>query len=214
MLPIAKFRNQPPATRLRKGSSEQRWTNQQQDSTDESRKAIEGWNEYFAGFQEQEINTPEGKFTVLVKSASDGTTAGGAPWQMTKQPNRILRVWPSAIWDGKGNNVWPSYNGIASSAETFVDVELPARPDHGYVWLECQVSDDDDEHGIIQSASIKAGAKPESGFLQRTGSTVNIHLAEYFLTGNTFTLDALRSFVFVLRRYGPPQSFTWDCEPL
>jgi len=196
------------------------WQARQQDSTMETRQATRAWNDYFAGYREQSITTPEGTFTVLVKGGSDATATGTAPWQIVKLlPDFKVRIFPSAIWDGKGNSVWPVISGTPAVAESFFDLDLNNgdTSGRGFIWLECTVDDTDDYHGIITGATITSG--PEPTFNQRTGTTVNIALATFFQTypgqpDKTFTLDPVRSFVFVIRRYGPPTSSTWDVEPL
>ena len=220
-LPVAKFRNEPPGMRYRSGANageKSRWQARQQDSTGEAREAIKGWNEYFAGYQERKITTVEGSFIVLTKGSSDATPTDSlmAPWQILKLPERMFRIYPSPIMDGLGNIRWATWDAIPSTAETFFDIplpETPASPLPGYIYLECAVDDTDDYHGILTSAAIKAG--PAVPFLQNAADVVNIPLATYYLTTpGQYTLAPMRAFVFVLRRYGPPNSITWDCEPL
>lgn len=215
-LPISNFRHAPPAGRLSDGMSKGSralWQAKQQDSTDESRRSIMGWNEYFSKFTEQTITTPEGQFTVLVKGGSNADTNGGAPWQTSLLAGGAVRIYPSGIWDGKGNSVWASHNGIEAIAGDFFDVDLP-KGEHGFVYLECEVDDTDDYHGILKRAAIVASSEDGIQFLQRIGDRVKIPLVEYFHRAGTFTIDPLRSFIFVLRRYGPPGSESWDVEPL
>ncbi len=115
--------------------------------------------------------------------------------------------------DGKGNVVWPTWGDETSGPETFFDVQLPDSPDEGCLYLECTVDDSDDFHGIITEARIGRGDRPTLN--QRSGAIVNIELAAYSITTpGKFTLDPVRGFVFVLRRFGPPGSITWDVEPL
>lgn len=215
-LPVSKFRNAPPGGRFSESmskASRAMWQARQQDSTDESRESIVGWNEYFSNFREQTITTPEGQFVVIVKGGGDGTTNGGAPWQTTLNAGGSVRIYPSGIWDGKGNSVWASYQGVQSIAGSYFDVELPGGS-HGFVYLECEVDDTDEYHGIIKRAAIDVSAREDIQFLQRDSGRVKIPLVEYFRRAGTYTIDPLRSFIFVLRRYGPPGSVTWDVEPL
>ena len=173
---------------------------------------------WLSQFTETNITVNGRIYTVLARTGGvDETTSDGsqAPWRMVKGPNRICTIYPSAIWDGKGNSVWCSYEGTVSTAESSLAVELPVTPLHGYIWLECTVSDTDDDHGLLISAKIKAGG--EVAFNSRDGLIVNIALGQYFITNTVtweYTLDPVRGFVFVLRRYGPPTSITWDVEPL
>ena len=216
ILPVSRFRHRPPSGRLTDGMSKairNLWNSRQQDSTDEARDSLVRWNDYFAGYREQTITTPEGEFIVMVKDSGDAGTNGGAPWQTSLLGGSVLRIYPSGIWDGKGHSVWASYQGVPSIAGGFFDLDLPSG-DHGFVYLECEVDDTDDYHGILNTASIKASSDNEIQFLQRLGSQVKIPLVEYFRRAETVTLDPLRSFLFVLRRYGPPSSITWDVEPL
>jgi len=214
-LPVSKFRHDPPAGRFPRGAAPSRqsiWRAKQQDSGEETRESGRRWNDYFASFQEREISTPEGTFTFLVKAGSDAiSTSGFAPWQILKLDRRVLRLFPSAIWDGLGKSVWPTFDGEPSIAESFFDITLPENPLNGFLYLECTVDDTNDYHGKIVSARILSGA--EVPFYQRTGNIVNLPLAPYFLTNNGVTIDPVFAFIFVLRRFGPPDSITWDVTP-
>jgi hypothetical protein len=216
-VPISSFRQPPPASRYRSGASPAEktlWQARQQDSTDEARGALIRWNEYLGGYREQTITTTEGSFQTLVRGSGDGAApaAGGAPWQMVRLADRVLRIFPSAIWDGKGHSIWCTYAEKPSIAESFFDLILPKSPTRGFVWLECTVDDTNDDHGILESAIIKTGT--EVAFNSRADKIVNIALATYFLNSTNYTFDPVRGFVFVLRRFGPRTSITWDVEPL
>ena len=184
----------------------------------DTQDAFSRTDKWLEQFTETTITVDGRIYVVLARSGgADDTSATGtqAPWAMLKGPNRICTIYPSAIWDGSGASVWCSYNGTVSTAESSFAVELPLTPLHGFIWLQCTVSDSNDDHGLLISAEIKAGA--EVAFNSRDGVTVNIALGQYFITDvlkGEYTLDPVRGFVFCLRRYGPPTSITWDCEPL
>lgn len=171
---------------------------------------------FLADFTETPITVNGETIIVLARrgrTPGEDASAGTVPWQMLKRSGLVVRIYPSAIWDGLGHSVWATWNGEPSIAESFFDVDLPASPKEGFIYLECVIDDSDDYHGIIKSAKIERGE--EVVFNQRSGKKVNIALASYFITngGADFTLDPIRAFSFVLRRYGPPESVTWDCEP-
>ncbi len=180
---------------------------------------VENLERYIRSLTEMDIVTADGtKVTVLVRrpGGQEDTAETGSqpPWHIVRLTGRMMRIYPSAIWDGAGNSVWASYEGEESIAEGFFDIELPGTPLHGFVWLECTVDDSDDDHGLILSAEIKAGT--EVAFNARDGPIVNIALATYFLNAATgsYTFDPVRAFVFCLRRFGPRTSITWDVEPM
>jgi hypothetical protein len=182
----------------------------------ESQVAQQRDSAWLAQFVELRITADGRTYTVLARpNVEDGEAADGTvtPWQIRKLDGRVIRIWPNAIWDGKGNSVWATYQGQPSIAESTFDVELARVPTQGFVWLECAVTDTDDYHGIINSAAIKHGA--QSTFLTKQGSLVNIPLCSYFVSvsGLTVTIDPKIAFVFTLRRFGPPTSITWDITP-
>lgn len=180
----------------------------------EASNTVKALNSYLGQFRETRISVDGESYTVLAKPTSGGAAVdtSEAPWQIQKLPARIIRIFPSAIWDGLGNHVWASYEGVLSTAESFFDVPLPDAPTAGAVWLECSVDDTNDYHGIITAAVIRIGNIPS--FQQMEGGKVNIPLALYFFDGITdFTIDQTIAFVFTLRRFGPPTSTTWDIQP-
>lgn len=190
---------------------------QSRDALYESQQGVRKTSDYLDQFKEVLITVDGVTHSVLARNAfaEDATASGGTPWRMIRQEGaeRILRIYPSAVWDGKGNDKWPIYKGITATPESYFDVEIPFSPVNGYVWLDCVIDDTDDLHGKIVSAEVKSGERPSS-FMTREGTTVNIPLASYRVAGASFVFDPLRSFVFILRRYGPPKSFTWDVEPM
>lgn len=163
--------------------------------------------------------------TVLARrefSETDSPESSGAePWLCERLPGRVLRVYPSSVGDGAGNFIWPTYDIgggtlVPATPESRFDIPVPAEFLSGWLWLECTVDDSNDYHGILESCQLKIGAAPVAGFQSRSGVTVNIAICEYLLAApasEDFTIDPKRGFAFVLRRYGPPGSFTWDVEP-
>ena len=184
----------------------------------EGQIAIENLERFMRGVTDMDIVTKDGQtVTVLVRRAGglEETTETGdrPPWHIVRLTGRFMRIYPSAVWDGAGNSKWASYEGDPSIAEGFFDIELPASPIRGFVWLECTVDDTNDDHGLLDSVEIKAGT--EVAFNARDGQKVNIALATYFLNASgSYTFDPVRSFVFCLRRFGPRTSITYDVEPM
>ncbi len=178
---------------------------------------LRGVENFIRMMQEVEITTADGKtLTVWTRGpgiADTGATGTRAPWEIQKLDGLLVRVWPSAIWDGKGNSVWPTFDGVPSSPESSFDIQLPTTPTTGYIWVECTVVDTDDYHGIITSARIGRGTAPT--FLTKEASIVNIPLCTYQvgITGQSVTLDPTVFFVFYLRRFGPPTSLSWSITP-
>jgi len=187
------------------------------NSLREKEEILDRMQRFLDDYADTQVTVDGQTVTVLARrgrTAGESNAVGTVPWQMDKMANRTVRIYPSAIWDGLGHSVWATWEGEASTAESYFDVPLEASPKKGFIYLECIVDDTDDYHGIIKSAKIDRGE--EVAFNQRSSNKVNIALASYFITngGEDFALDPIRAFSFVLRRYGPPGSITYDCEPL
>ncbi|MES2705117.1 MAG: hypothetical protein V4726_00810 [Verrucomicrobiota bacterium] len=137
---------------------------------------------------------------------------GPTPWLCARTAPLTLRVYPALILDGLGNMVWCVYDGVDAEAEAYFDIALPASAGSGWLYLRCEVDDSNDLHGIITSAELLlTGTEPD--FYQRSGSHVNIPVCVVDVGPVTYTMEALIAFLFVLRRYGPPGSETWDVQP-
>lgn len=201
-----------------KGGSERAEVFQRDRAGAADQARVERVERFLAGVTDMDIVTRDGQtVTVLVRRVGgvEETTETGdrPPWHIVRLSGRMMRIYPSAVWDGLGHSIWCTYEGVPSIAESYFDIELPRTPVHGFVWLECTVNDTNDDHGILTAAQIKAGT--EVAFNARDGTKVNIALATYFLdSAGSYTFDPVRAFVFALRRYGPPTSITWDVEPL
>ena len=187
------------------------------NSLQENQDLLDRIQRFLDDYTDTQVTVDGQTVTVLARrgrTAGESNAVGTVPWQMDKMANRTVRIYPSAIWDGLGHSVWASWEGVESIAESYFDIPLEASPKKGFIYLECTVDDTDDYHGIIKSAKIDRGK--EVAFNQMSSNKVNIALASYFITngGLDFTLDPIRAFSFVLRRYGPPGSVTYDCEPI
>lgn len=154
MLPVSKFRFEPPSPRYRDGSMpsvKQKWQNAQQDSTGETRDALIKWNEYFSGFQEKEVTTVEGKFTTLVKSASDGVTTDTTFQPLQVRLRKTGSNWNIGISTGSFQGIFGSQTPIMMPAEEVMDTapvywfseNLSGRDetDNRRIWAKFRIND-------------------------------------------------------------------------
>lgn len=191
-----------------------------QRALDESRKNEKGNYDYLqgGGWKQVVINGEVMEVFARGSGSADDFSGALAPWQALRIDNNNVRIYPSAIYDGLGNVVWCTYNGSAPAiAESYFDIFIPTPttggtfPIPGFIYLECTVDDSDDEHGVIVSAEIKVAQSPQ--FFQNVGDKVNLPLVNFFFTSGQLTIDPAVGFVFTLRRFGPPGSYTWDTQP-
>lgn len=154
-----------------------------------------------------------GRWKNTSRTQQPGTQGGITPWLCTKSAALTLRVYPSLIWDGYGNNLWCDYSAVTATPESFFDI--PLTPSAGTLWLylQCGVDDSDDYHGIIAGAELLV-SPTEPDFYQLAGGIVNIPVCQVLVGPTTFTIEQVRTFVFTLRRFGPAGSLTWDVLPV
>lgn len=156
-----------------------------------------------------------GRLKNTSRTVSATAVSGLVPWACDRSGDLDLRVWPSEIWDGAGNHLWPTIGMTTTEAEAYYDFTVTTLPgSSGHLYLECTVDGtSNDLHGIITAAALKLDYDAH-GWFTRSGTTVLIPICSVAATGTSFTFTPLRSYVFCLRRYGPPGSTAWDVTPM